>query len=304
MPTIYRYPKQGRSRYLVVVDEDGGIDVKRGDTLDKYSMCIHGNPYMEHEYLRNKNGKLVPVENVDLIYTGETLYHIPTRKAYQQRTVKMVIPGVVIDVPPPSHYKKQQAIIKHFQRECGLSIQQAKQLSKAISVGLLAAKTAAQLAVLVGSVAMGIAAGPVVILAGFASSILALFGVLSIAHRVTGAIAYCYGVTAWVYDRAKPGFSKHLAELLERNGVHGDNLKLHHQAWIQGVAQAGRACNNITIRGSKIDPDSVKVVLRYFSKNDTTDLYRMVFKTMLEKLSGEDRNRFRKVVEKGCIYNL
>ena len=52
MSTTYRYPRTGRTRYTVTIAKDGAILVKRGDTLDKYSMAIHGVPFHEDEYLR------------------------------------------------------------------------------------------------------------------------------------------------------------------------------------------------------------------------------------------------------------
>ncbi|MEE4377919.1 MAG: hypothetical protein V2J55_10475, partial [Candidatus Competibacteraceae bacterium] len=125
-------------------------------------------------------------------------------------------------------------------------------------------------------------------------------------YRITGAIAYCYGVTAWTYDHQKPGFSKQLAIFHKSNGVHGDNLKLHQQAWKKGVDKAYLECCNMKMRGSKMDPDALKVVLRYFSNNKIDDLYYMIYKATLDKISvwsHVERNSFRRTVEKGCIYN-
>ncbi|MFT7634222.1 MAG: hypothetical protein ACI87E_005281, partial [Mariniblastus sp.] len=93
---MYRYPKTGRTRYRVTVADDGAIKVKHNDSLDQYSMAIHGVPINEHEYLRVRNGQFVPVANVDLIHTHETLYHIPTRKMFGKQGTQLVMPAITV----------------------------------------------------------------------------------------------------------------------------------------------------------------------------------------------------------------
>ncbi len=67
--------------YSVRIGNDGSILVKPGDMLSKYSMAIHGNFNHLNEYGRkNAAGQVVPVENVNLIIAGETLYYLPLVK--------------------------------------------------------------------------------------------------------------------------------------------------------------------------------------------------------------------------------
>lgn len=67
-------------KYGVSIDENGAIQVAKGDWLSKYSSAIHkGDVSQVFEYERLVNGEYVPVENPNEIVEGETLYHRPTR---------------------------------------------------------------------------------------------------------------------------------------------------------------------------------------------------------------------------------
>ena len=71
--------RSANGRYRVDVAVDGAIDVKPNDWLSKYSAAIRKNFTTIREYARkDRSGQLVPIKNVNLIYTGETLYHLPT----------------------------------------------------------------------------------------------------------------------------------------------------------------------------------------------------------------------------------
>jgi hypothetical protein len=62
--------------YKVSVASDGAIVVKAGDSLSKYSMAIYGDFKHLDVFARKQGGKMVPIQNVNLIRTGETLYHL------------------------------------------------------------------------------------------------------------------------------------------------------------------------------------------------------------------------------------
>jgi hypothetical protein len=70
--------------FSVTVAADGAIKVRPGDWLSKYSQALHnGDVTRISEYARMSGGKLVAIDNPDLILAGETLYHLPTH-AYHQ----------------------------------------------------------------------------------------------------------------------------------------------------------------------------------------------------------------------------
>lgn len=74
----------GRQRYQVLVEDNGAIKVHPRDWLSKYAMAMYGTPLRVREFARKKDGVLNPIANLDLIYAGETLCHIPTSRAYDE----------------------------------------------------------------------------------------------------------------------------------------------------------------------------------------------------------------------------
>ena len=65
--------------FSVKIEDDGSIIVKPGDTIGGYCKAIHGNFDHLYEYSRPNGQTTVPVENINLIYAGETLFHEPSR---------------------------------------------------------------------------------------------------------------------------------------------------------------------------------------------------------------------------------
>src|SRR5437868_12811809 len=66
-------------RYSVTMRTDGAINVKQGDWLSKYSAAIFNDYQHIHEFGRmDASGKLRPIQKVNLILKGETIYHVPT----------------------------------------------------------------------------------------------------------------------------------------------------------------------------------------------------------------------------------
>ncbi|MBL8229675.1 MAG: hypothetical protein JNL98_14395 [Bryobacterales bacterium] len=100
MPT-YKNPP-----YSVEVADDGKILVKDGDTLSKYSWAIYGN-YDTLDVFRRPNGPGAPkpIENKNLIRTGETLIHLPHYPGPNRPPGKTPghYPG---PLPPPAARKK------------------------------------------------------------------------------------------------------------------------------------------------------------------------------------------------------
>lgn len=91
------------SGYSVLVEDDGAIQVKAGDWLSKYSMAIHHDlNHVKGCFGRRKphpNGSISVITNVDLIRTGEIVYHLETHKKWKRGGGKTPIePG---KKPPP-----------------------------------------------------------------------------------------------------------------------------------------------------------------------------------------------------------
>ncbi len=68
----------GTGSETVEVSDDGSMLVKQGDTLGRYSMIMYKDYKNFHQYKRmGPDGSLIDIVNVNLIYSGETLYHKP-----------------------------------------------------------------------------------------------------------------------------------------------------------------------------------------------------------------------------------
>ena len=73
--------------HTVTIKPDGGIIVKQGDWLSKYSAAMYqGDVGKVYEYGRMKAGGMKKIIDVDRIRTGETIYHLPTFVAFSQTT--------------------------------------------------------------------------------------------------------------------------------------------------------------------------------------------------------------------------
>ncbi len=72
--------------YAVTIAEDGAIKVNRGDWLSKYSAAIHkGDVSRVYDYGRERGGQLVPMDDIDRIVAGETIYHVPTHSLFHAK---------------------------------------------------------------------------------------------------------------------------------------------------------------------------------------------------------------------------
>ncbi len=124
-------------KYHVRVEDNGAIHVGPGDWLSKYSAAIHdGDVTQIREFARmGPDGRLRPIRNVDLIYAGETIYHIPTYCAHTGKPVAAPdgqrprgppprMPGHP-DSPPPAMLDQEAKNSKGVAREAGRRGRQA-----------------------------------------------------------------------------------------------------------------------------------------------------------------------------------
>lgn len=68
------YRREGHS---VTIERDGSIVVNHGDSISKYSMAIHGDFGHLDEFYRKENGELKRITDINRIFIGETIYHVP-----------------------------------------------------------------------------------------------------------------------------------------------------------------------------------------------------------------------------------
>lgn len=84
--------------FTVTVEDDGAILVNPGDMLSGYSMAIEGDYKHIDDYRHRRHQSSGPIktedlrviDNKDLILSGETLYHFPTRQKWDRKQQKPV----------------------------------------------------------------------------------------------------------------------------------------------------------------------------------------------------------------------
>jgi hypothetical protein len=71
--------------HTITLGADGGILVRSGDSVSRFSGCLYKDVLMGWEEFGQKSGDSVQkLPNVNLIHVGETVYHMPTWKANQK----------------------------------------------------------------------------------------------------------------------------------------------------------------------------------------------------------------------------
>src|SRR5215468_9943354 len=189
--------------YKVTIEHDGAIRVKHGDWLSKYSAAMYNNFNGIHEFARKgRDGKLRRIPNPNLIYAGETIYHVPTYKyAHPMRMdqVEMV-------ATPWSDDEIEANIVKALNQEHQFSGEPLHVLTEAVHI---LHKTAdyADGAVLLGEMTEILAEGTALASAtGLIAAVLTPIMVgLSILdandtdRRIAACQAIGYALTAWAF---------------------------------------------------------------------------------------------------------
>jgi len=221
-------------RYRVSIAADGAIKVKPRDWLSKYSAAIHDDFGHVHEYGRRsrRSGVIEPIQNVNLIQAGETIYHLPT--------IKMRVPP-----PRPIPEKRvRREEIKKMLAESRVSlpgefaINDYLDAADVISNGVEVVSTFVEM-----SEAVEVAGG----LAGI---VLAMIGNIGdflqdryLSEQLYGLIGICYAATAWGYQQQVPSScgivldrARHDANVLERVSMHSSRVESLNDTWQQATA--------------------------------------------------------------------
>lgn len=196
-------------KYHVSMGLDGAIQVQHGDWLSKYSAAIHNDFWHIYEYGRkNHQGAIAPLADVNLIRTGETLFHLPTYHAAHRSTTAPPHP------PHLSDAAKKKIILETLGRDYHLHGDRLHWLSKAIDI-VGYADNAATLANLAGLIAEGTAAVAVADSIAILNIFLTPLGLFitfvnawETGERLYGFQAVAYTTTAWAFDDPIPTGSR------------------------------------------------------------------------------------------------
>ncbi|HEY6943618.1 MAG TPA: hypothetical protein VI431_00655 [Candidatus Acidoferrum sp.] len=207
-------------RHQVEVAPDGAIRVKPGDWLSKYSAAIHNNYWTIHEFARkDRSGRFLPIANPNLIYAGETVYHLPTYHAHRKATPRAAV--ITFDTPleitayrvaPLSEAEKKKKIAEHLEGEFHLRGENFEFVEKLAHYTHTASEMG-EIGECLASIFVHVPEAVETAVEGFsvvgalAFSVFAAIKVINaweFGQRLTGLRAVAYGMTAWAFGDARP----------------------------------------------------------------------------------------------------
>ena len=284
-------------RYHVDVAPDGAIKVMPNDWLSKYSAAIHNDFWHVNEFGRkNQRGGLDRIVKVDLIRTGEVIYHLPTlQKALKSPTVRRDVTG-----PPPtqmSEAEKKKLTIEILKKEFGLRGEHGHILEKAYEIVHVGdtAVTMAEIAGILGHSTVAAAASTTLSCLGAVlfqvMAAIQFWNALETSEKLYGMRAVAYTITAWAFDQTPPTQSDTILRRLSTYPLLvGHGIPEHHAAWKVASSQALANLAADVVR-RKTSKKAYQTLLRALGENDKETLcYRIMqglearLKSPIEKL--------------------
>jgi hypothetical protein len=272
---------------------DGAIQVKHGDWLSKYSAALYNDFTHIHEFGRkDRSGKIRPIHNVNRIFTGEIIYHIPTYKTAHP----MRMDAIAITASPLSDEQKRRVIVETLEADYHLKGDQLEVLEEAahITHGVDSAVEIGEIAGLIaeeGALAAG--ASILAVASGFLTAIGFMIAILNASEtdmKLAGMQAIGYALTAWAFGDPIPAFP---SSLKTNFAVFPGRQALPRveQAW----AEASQATVNhleaqVVKKGVK--KRSYQIFWQALGSGDQKKLVRLLMDARAEELRGPQRQSF------------
>jgi hypothetical protein len=306
-------------RYQVNVATDGAIRVKPNDWLSKYSAAIHNNFTTVREYARkDRSGKLVPIQNLNLIYAGETLYHLPTYR--QSREITFDEGAVIIGRVGPSvtDLEKKKIIIETLKKDFDLKGDQLPIVSKVIDI-IGYVDNAGSLAEVAGLLTEGsAAAGAATAVSWLSVALVPIGATIAIVNagqtglRHVGMRAIAYATTAWAFDDPipapvawiRPEISQSMIDRAKREDPSSAatydraavadraNVSEYRKAW-NDAARSAVANLDAAVVQKKVQKTNYQALYRAIGENDKDKLAMTLMKGLEQQLSaGSERQAF------------
>jgi hypothetical protein len=152
----------------------------------------------------DKSGKMRPVHNINLIFTGETLYHIPTyNKAHPMR-----MDAIQCTASPLSDEQKMKHIVNTLKADFHISGEKGEQFENIVHYGVHPAEAGLEIAEIWGWVAEGaVAVTALQLTVAVLTPIvvgLSILNALDTDKRIVGRQAICYTVASWAFGTGIP----------------------------------------------------------------------------------------------------
>jgi hypothetical protein len=273
-----------RGRYHVEVSHDGAIHVRHGDWLSKYSAAMFNTFWRVHEFGRMSDHGMQPIRNVNLIYAGETIYHIPTYIRSRWSAAPTSSPGTL---PPPHTLPvpdaEKKALTKNtLANDFRLSGHQLELLDKSITI-VGYTDTAFSLTEIAGLIAKWSALAVAGTAVSYANLLLTPVG-LTIAFinadnfslRPIGMAAVAYTITAWAFDDPIPSGMPPSLHKQDHAVGRGTQTSEYQASWQTATNATLRNLKEMVAKNPDISEKSYKVVYRAVGNDDRKALCKIL----------------------------
>jgi hypothetical protein len=276
-------------RYSVEVGSEGAIKVRPGDWLSKYSAAMFNTFWRVYEFGRKGRFGVEPIQNVNLIYAGETIYHIPTY--HKSRPVWPPPPP-----PPPIPDSAKKELIKSIlASDFNLRGDNLPILGKAIDI-LGYTDNALSLAEIAGLIAEGTlwsAAGVVTSIASaflfpFAATIQFL-NAWEGGLRVAGMVAVAYTITAWAFDDPIPGLPPRLQRNITASGL-ASQIPAYRASWQDASNATLKNIAEMIAKKPGVSKKSFQVLFRAIGDDNPHILCRIVLRQLEKGVTGMEKD--------------
>jgi len=278
-----------KGRYRVEVGDDGAIKVKKGDWLSKYSAAIYGDFTRFHDFARrDKSGRLLPIQNPDVIRAGELIFHLPTCGRPLRMRPIVVAGRPAASAPRLSDAEKKRIVVGMLKEDFNLRGEHLPILSTAIDI-VGYTEGAITLAEIAGLIA---ASGTLSILAALLDSITRIIAIINCAefgYRITGMRAVAYGATAWAFDDPMPPYPSVWRHNVFRSYGEGDlgqeEARLREKAWTTSRDSVVESLEKEVVK-RKVQKKSYQVLLRAVGHDSRKALVAEIMKGLETKVRG------------------
>jgi hypothetical protein len=280
-------------RYSVDVGLDGTIKVRAGDWLSKYSAAMFNTFWRVHEFGRMGRFGVEPIKDINLIYAGETIYHIPTY--LKARPPGRPVPPPPPPLPPVPDSVKKEIIKSTLASDFHLRGDHLPILSKAIDI-IGYTDNALSLAEIAGLIAEGgvmstVAAGTSIVSAILfpVGATIALLNAWEAGQRLAGMASVGYTTTAWAFDDPIPRLPPRVERNIKVSGL-AHEIPAYQKAWQDASTAAVRSLAEMVTKKPGVSKENFQVVFRAIGDDNRRTLCRVVLKGFEKDLSNIERD--------------
>jgi hypothetical protein len=261
-----------------------------------------------NEFGRMNGSGLHAIRNVNLIYAGETLYHISTHNKSKSSAVPpsqqpkdwlTLVNEINAGLPArngttPSDAEKKKITKETLAHDFDLKGEQLELLEHVIDivhVGMTALELL-EIATFIGEWG-AVTSGAVNVVVLPLLSAIEIVSAFQSGERLAGLTAVAYTTTAWAFGDPIPAFPETRKAALRANGLAKD-IAGREKAWQESSHATVRSLND-TVAKKRISKKTLQVVLRAVGNDDRQTLCRILLKELAKDV--------RMTVEKNALLN-